>query len=159
MLKGVLGTFLAEPVNEVSAPALARERGLSVKEVKTSETPDFTSLVTLRLRCGKMITTEVAGTIVGKREPRLVRVDKFELEAVPEGFMLVLHNNDEPGVIGNVGLTLGEAHVNIAQFALARDRARGEALALVNVDTPASAEVLDRLRKLPNVRRVHQVAL
>jgi len=115
--------------------------------------------VTLRLRCGKMITTEVAGTIVGKREPRLVRVDKFELEAVPEGFMLVLHNNDEPGVIGNVGLTLGEAHVNIAQFALARDRARGEALALVNVDTPASAEVLDRLRKLPNVRRVHQVAL
>jgi len=159
VLKGVLGTFLAEPVNEVSAPALARERGLSVKEVKTSETPDFTSLVTLRLRCGKMITTEVAGTIVGKREPRLVRVDKFELEAVPEGFMLVLHNNDEPGVIGNVGLTLGEAHVNIAQFALARDRARGEALALVNVDTPASAEVLDRLRKLPNVRRVHQVAL
>ena len=159
VLKGVLGTFLAEPVNEVSAPALARERGLSVKEVKTSETPDYTSLVTLRLRCGKMITTEVSGTIVGKREPRLVRVDKFELEAVPEGFMLVLHNNDEPGVIGNVGLTLGEAHVNIAQFALARDRARGEALALVNVDTAASPEVLDRLRKLPNVRRVHQVAL
>jgi D-3-phosphoglycerate dehydrogenase len=159
VLKGVLGTFLAEPVNEVSAPALARERGLSVKEVKTSETPDFTSLVTVRLRCGKQLTTEVAGTIVGKREPRLVRVDRFELEAVPEGFMLVLHNNDEPGVIGNVGLTLGEAKVNIAQFSLARDKARGEALALVNVDSPASAEVLDRLRKLPNVRRVHQVAL
>jgi D-3-phosphoglycerate dehydrogenase/(S)-sulfolactate dehydrogenase len=159
VLKGVLGTFLAEPVNEVSAPALARERGLSVKEVKTTDTPDFTSLVTLRLRCGKMIAAEIAGTIVGKREPRLVRVDKFELEAVPEGFMLVLHNSDAPGVIGNVGLTLGEAQVNIAQFALARDRARGEAIALINVDSPASADVLDRLRKLPNVRRVHQVAL
>jgi D-3-phosphoglycerate dehydrogenase/(S)-sulfolactate dehydrogenase len=159
VLKGVLAAFLAEPVNEVSAPALARERGLSVKEVKTTDTPDFSSLVTLRLRCGKMITTEVAGTIVGKREPRLVRVDRFDLEAVPEGFMLVLHNNDQPGVIGNVGLTLGEAQVNIAQFALARDRARGEALALVNVDTPASPEVLDRLRRLPNVRRVHQVVL
>jgi D-3-phosphoglycerate dehydrogenase/(S)-sulfolactate dehydrogenase len=159
VLKGVLRTFLAETVNEVSAPALARERGLSVKEVKTSETPDFASLLTLRLRCGKMFTTEVAGTIVGKREPRLVRVDGLDIEAVPEGFMVVIHNNDAPGVIGNVGQTLGEAKVNIAQFALARDRARGEALALVNIDSPASAEVLDRLRKLPNIRRVHQVAL
>src|SRR5204863_7651439 len=144
VLKGVLGTCLAEPVNEVSAPALARERGLSVKEVKTSETPDFTSLVTLRLRCGKMITTEVAGTIVGKREPRLVRVDKFELEAVPEGAMLVMHNDDKPGVIGNVGRTLGEAQVNIAQFALSRDRKSGEALALVNVDGAAPPDVLAR---------------
>jgi D-3-phosphoglycerate dehydrogenase/(S)-sulfolactate dehydrogenase len=159
VLKGVLGTFLAEPVNEVSAPALARERGLSVKEVKTSETPDFASLVTVRLRCAKSMATEVGGTIVGKREPRLVRVGRFELEAVPEGFMLVLHNNDAPGVIGNVGATLGDAKVNIAQFALARDRALGEALALVNVDTQASAEVLERLRKLPNVTRVHQVSL
>ena len=159
VLKGVLGTFLAEPVNEVSAPALARERGLSVQEVKTSETPDFASLITVRLRCGKEVTTAVSGTIVGKREPRLVRVDKFELEAVPEGAILVMHNNDKPGVIGNVGRTLGEAQVNIAQFALARDRRSGEAIALVNVDTPAPPEVLDRLRRLPNVRSVHQVTL
>jgi len=159
VLKGVLGTFLAEPVNEVSAPALARDRGLSVQEVKTSDTPDFASLITVRLRCGKEVTTAVSGTIVGKREPRLVRVDKFELEAVPEGAILVMHNNDKPGVIGNVGRTLGEAQVNIAQFALARDRRSGEAIALVNVDTPAPPEVLDRLRRLPNVRSVHQVTL
>jgi predicted regulator of amino acid metabolism with ACT domain len=101
----------------------------------------------------------VAGTIVGKREPRVVRVDKFELEAVPEGAILVMHNEDKPGVIGNVGRTLGEAQVNIAQFALARDRKSGEALALVNVDGAAPAEVLERLRSLPNVRSVHQVTL
>ena len=159
VLKGVLGTFLAEPVNEVSAPALARERGLSVQEVKTSDTPDFASLLTVRLRCGKEMTTSVSGTIVGKREPRLVRVDKFELEAVPDGAILVMHNDDKPGVIGNVGRTLGEAQVNIAQFALARDRKSGEALALVNVDSVAAPDVLERLRKLPNVRSVHQVNL
>jgi len=159
VLKGVLGNFLAEPVNEVSAPALARERGLSVKEVKTSDTPDFASLVSVRLRCANGGSTEVAGTIVGKREPRVVRVDKFELEAVPEGAILVMHNDDKPGVIGNVGRTLGEAQVNIAQFALARDRKSGEALALVNVDGAASADVLDRLRGLPNVRSVVQVTL
>src|SRR3954463_12233291 len=90
VLQGVLGTFLAEPVNEVSAPALAKERGLSVAEVKTSDTPDFASLLTARLRCGGGAITEVAGTIVGKREPRVVRVDKFELEAVPDGAMIVL---------------------------------------------------------------------
>jgi D-3-phosphoglycerate dehydrogenase len=70
-----------------------------------------------------------------------------------------MHNDDKPGVIGNVGRTLGEAQVNIAQFALARDRKSGEALALVNVDSVAAQEVLDRLRKLPNVRNVHQVVL
>src|ERR1700682_5619479 len=70
VLKGVLGTFLAEPVKEVSATALAMARGLSVTEVKTSDTPDFASLVTARLRCGKELATEVAGTIVGKGEPR-----------------------------------------------------------------------------------------
>jgi len=88
-----------------------------------------------------------------------VRVDWLEIEAVPEGFIIVVHNDDAPGVIGNVGQTLGEAKVNIAQFALARDRARGEALALVNVDSAVGADVLDRLRKLPNVRRVHLIKL
>ena len=158
VLKGVLGTFLAEPVNEVSGPALAKERGLKVTETKTSETPDFASLVTVKLRC-KTASTELAGTIVGKREPRIVRVNAFELESVAEGNIVVVHNNDAPGVIGNVGHTLGEAKVNIAQFALARDKQKGEALALVNVDSPASPELLERLRKLPNINRVHQIVL
>jgi len=158
ILKGVLGNFLAEPVNEVSAPALARERGLAIAEVKTSDTPDFASLVTLRLRSGAQ-TTEVAGTIVGKREPRIVRVNRFPVEAAPSGTMLVMTNEDQPGVIGNVGHTLGEAQVNIAQFALARDGANGQALALVNVDGRASAEVLEKLRKLPHVLEVRQVFL
>ena len=158
VLKGVLGTFLAEPVNEVSGPALARERGLSVTETRTSDSPDFASLLTVRLRC-RTGTTELAGTIVGKREPRITRVNAFELEAVPEGAIVVVHNKDAPGVIGNVGHALGEAQVNIAQLALARDHERGEALALVNLDSPASAALLERLRGLPNVTRVHQVLL
>jgi D-3-phosphoglycerate dehydrogenase len=158
VLKGVLGTFLAEPVNEVSAPALAKERGLSVTQVKRNETPDFASLVTVRLAC-KPGVTEVSGTIIGKREPRIVRVNEFEVEAAPQGTMLVMVNHDKPGVIGNVGRTLGEAQVNIAQFALARDAQSGRALALVNIDTPAGADTLEKLRKLPHVLRVQQVVL
>jgi len=158
VLKGVLGTFLAEPINEVSAPALAKERGLSVTQVKSNETPDFASLVTVRLR-SKAGVTEVAGTIIGKREPRVVRVNEFEVEAAPQGTVLVMVNQDKPGVIGNVGRTLGEAQVNIAQFALAREAETGRALALVNIDGTASAETLERLRKLPNVLQVRQVVL
>ncbi|MFL5379598.1 MAG: ACT domain-containing protein, partial [Myxococcales bacterium] len=112
----------------------------------------------LRLRSGAH-TNEVAGTILGKREPRIVRVNRFEVEAAPSGTMLVMTNEDQPGVIGDVGHTLGEAQVNIAQFALARDGANGQALALVNVDGRASAEVLDRLRGLPHVLDVRQVFL
>ena len=158
VLKGVLGTFLAEPVNEVSAPALAKERGLSVTESKSNETPDFASLVTVRLRAKPGIT-EVAGTIIGKREPRIVRVNEFEVEAAPQGTLLVMVNQDKPGVIGNVGRTLGEAQVNIAQFALARVAETGRALALVNVDGTASPETLEKLRKLPHVLEVRQVVL
>ena len=95
----------------------------------------------------------------GKREPRLVRVDRFEMEAAPEGCMVILHNTDAPGVIGNVGQALGESKVNIAQFALARDKERKEALAVINVDSKVDEELLEKLRKLPHVRRVHQVVL
>src|SRR2546423_493557 len=158
VLKGVLGTFLAEPVNEVSAPALAKERGLSVTQSKSNETPDFASLVTVRLR-SKPGMTEVAGTIVGKREPRIVRVNEFEVEAAPQGTVLVMVNQDKPGVIGNVGRTLGEAQVNIAQFALARSARTGRALALVNIDGTATPDTLEKLRKLPHVLEVRQVVL
>jgi len=159
VLKGVLGHFLAEPVNEVSGPALAKERGLSVREIKTQESPDFASLLQVKLkgRGGKELL--VAGTIVGKREPRVVRMDAFEVEAVPEGSVIVLQNDDVPGVIGRVGLALSEGSVNIAGFALSRNRKSGEALALVNVDSPAGAETLQALRRVPHVRSVHQVHL
>ncbi len=157
VLKGVLGHFMAEPVNEVSGPALAKERGIIVREVKTPESPDYASLLQLRLR-GRGRELVVAGTIVGKRDPRVVRMDSFEVEAVPEGWVIVLQNDDVPGVIGRVGLALADGQVNIAGFALARNPRR-EALALVNVDTPAGHETLQSLRKIAHVRAVHQVHL
>ena len=158
VLKGVLGHFLAEPVNEVSGPALAKERGIHVREVKSHDSPDYASLLQVKLK-GRGKELVVAGTIVGKREPRVVRMDAFEVEAVPEGSVIVMQNDDVPGVIGRVGAALAEGNVNIAGFALARNRKSGEALALVNVDSPAPAETLAALRKIPHVRSVHQVHL
>jgi D-3-phosphoglycerate dehydrogenase/(S)-sulfolactate dehydrogenase len=158
ILKGVLKHFLDEPVNEVSAPALARERGLRVSERTVSDHSDFTSLIAVRLG-GPSGSLEVAGTIFGRRDPRIVRVGGFELEAVPEGHILAVHNEDKRGVIGNLGTTLADAGVNIARMQLARDPRRAEAFALVSVDSPAAPEVLARLRALPHVLSVTQVQL
>jgi (S)-sulfolactate dehydrogenase len=153
VLKGILKHIVMEPVNEVSAPALAKERGLAVREERIAESHDFASLLTVELK-GDDGGAVVAGTVFGRREQRVVRVNQFRLEAVPEGHIIVFENDDAPGVVGNLGTTLGQAGVNIARISLARDDDRSAAFSLVNVDSSPSAELLERLRRLPHVRWV-----
>ncbi len=157
-LVGLLRHFMDTPVNEVNAPAMARERGLAVKEVRSAEPHDYASLVTVRVS-GPGGEAHVAGTVYGKREARIVRVDGFRLEAVPEGQVILCENDDAPGVVGNLGTALGKAGVNIARISLSRLEDKSRAFAFLNVDSPPSAEVLDGLRKLPHVRVVRGIAL
>ncbi len=152
-LVGILRHFLATPGNEVSAPAVAQERGLAVREVRSAESHDYASLVTVRLR-GTGGETAVSGTVYGKRDARVVGVDGFRLEAVPEGHAVVFVNDDAPGVVGNLGTALGGAGVNIARISLSRLDDRSGAFSFVNVDAAPSAELLERLRRLPHVRWV-----
>jgi D-3-phosphoglycerate dehydrogenase len=88
-----------------------------------------------------------------------VRVDDFMLEAIPEGPTLLIHNHDRPGVVGQVGVLLGEAGVNISRMQLALVRERGEACMLVNVDTAPADAVLERLRDLPHMISAQLVEL
>jgi D-3-phosphoglycerate dehydrogenase/(S)-sulfolactate dehydrogenase len=155
-MKGLLKHFMDVPVNEVNAPAIARERGIGVREERTAESSDFASLLTLTVR-GQGGAATVAGTIFGKRDARIVRVNQFDIDAVPEGEVIAIENDDAPGVVGNLGTTLGSAGVNIARIALARDAATRTAFSLVNVDSPAGPEVLERLRKLPHIRSARQM--
>jgi len=158
VLKGLLSHFEDAPVNEVSAPAMAKERGISVREERTAGAQDYVSLLTVTVR-GEGGDAVVAGTVFGKREPRIVRVNQFRLEAVPEGQIILCENNDSPGVVGNIGATLGAAGVNIARISLSRDDTRTAAVSLLNVDSPPGADILERLRKLPHVRQVRHIAL
>ena len=153
VLKGILQHALDEPVNEVSAPAIAKERGLAVREEQLVESRDFVSLLTVELKSDAGHVA-VAGTVFGRREPRVVRVNQFRLEAVPEGHLILCENDDAPGVVGNIGGTLGEAGVNIARISLSREDDRSAAFSLINVDSPPPPELLERLRKLPHVRWV-----
>jgi len=88
-----------------------------------------------------------------------VRIDKFTLEAIPEGNMLVLYNFDKPGVIGNLGHTLGDNSINIARLQLSRQQVDGQALVVLSTDSTVPEDVLGKLRALPNVISVSQVEI
>jgi len=158
VLKGLLRQVLDPQVNEVSAPAIAKERGLVIREQLVAEPLDYASLLTVRLR-GKGGEVEVAGTVYGKNEARIVRVNRFRLEAEPEGVLILCENDDAPGVVGRIGTALGQAGINIANIYLARDAERKSAVSLINVDTAPTAAVLDELRGLPHLRRVTAIQL
>jgi D-3-phosphoglycerate dehydrogenase/(S)-sulfolactate dehydrogenase len=158
VLKGLLRHVLDQPVNEVSAPAIAKERGLVLREDLNPEAHDYVSQLTVTLR-GAAGEAAVAGTVFGRAELRIVRVNRFRLEAVPEGDIIMCENDDAPGVVGNLGTSLGAAGVNIARIYLSRDAERRSAFSLINVDSAPTTEVLEQLRQLPHMQRVTPVAL
>ncbi|MBI5048118.1 MAG: phosphoglycerate dehydrogenase [Deltaproteobacteria bacterium] len=150
VIKGLLDQVMDQQVNFVNAPFVARERGIKVVEMKTSRAIDFASSITIKVKT-KEEENLVEGALFGKKEPRIVRINKFFLDAVPEGYLLVLHNYDKPGVIGNVGTLLGTGNINIARLHLGRQAIGGEAVSVWNIDTPLPADLLSKLLKLPHM--------
>jgi D-3-phosphoglycerate dehydrogenase len=148
VLKGLLET-VTDRVNMVNAPVIARDHGIKVIESKASRSDDYASIITTRVR--GCLDRLIAGAVFHGTQPRIVRIDDFILEAIPEGHTLLLHNHDRPGVVGHVGTILGEAGVNISRMQLALQRERNEAAMLVNVDAAPSDAVMERLRTLPHV--------
>ena len=101
----------------------------------------------------------MAGTIFGRRDPRIVRINKFTVEVIPEGRMLVMFNCDKPGVIGNIGTTLGQNGVNISRLHLSREQVDGQAMVVLGTDSVVSPELLEKLRKLPNILSVTELEM
>jgi D-3-phosphoglycerate dehydrogenase len=153
VLLGVFRPMVSSGVTLVNARTLARERGVEVIESRSTRPRDFTSLLSVKLH-----TSEgerwVEGTVFETGSARLVLIDGVEVEAPLEGTLLVIHNNDQPGVIGAVGTLLGQHEVNIANFNLGRGDSG--AIGVVNVDEdPDNAikeDLLDEVRAIPAVR-------
>jgi D-3-phosphoglycerate dehydrogenase len=156
VLKGLLEP-VTDQVNMVNAPVIAQEHGIKVVESKASRSRDFASAISTRV--SGCIDRLIVGAIFHGGQPRIVRIDDFMLEAIPEGATLLLHNHDRPGVVGAVGQVLGEAGVNISRMQLALVRERNEAAMLVNVDTSPDEEVLEKMRSLPHVISAQLVEL
>jgi D-3-phosphoglycerate dehydrogenase len=158
VLVGILKSHMEDQVNDVNAPFIAKERGITFRESKITETADFTSLITLRAKAdGK--AHQVAGTLFGKKEPRLVSVNDYLVEAVPVGNILLIDTLDKPGVIGNIGDTLGKKEINIGNMQFGRDKMGGKSLCILHLDAIPSKDVLDALSRLPNVNSVKLIQL
>ena len=142
VLKGLLGAVRTEPVSYVNAPQLAAEAGIRVEESRVSEGQDYVNLVTIRGG-----DHAVAGTLFGLRdEARLVMIDDHTVDIPPARHMVVVRNDDRPGMIGMVGSLLGEAGVNISDMDVGRSPSGEAALMVISTDQPVPEDVLDRLR-------------
>jgi D-3-phosphoglycerate dehydrogenase len=158
LLKGLLTPMIGSMVNYVNAPHLVRERGIHVVEAKSSATDGFANMIRLSV-AGTDGERSVCGAVFSERDYRIVQVDGYHVEAIPEGHILVLHNDDRPGVIGFIGQILADARINIAMMNLSRRKIKGRAISLINVDSRIPEEVLDTLRSNEHILSAVQVKL
>jgi D-3-phosphoglycerate dehydrogenase len=157
LLKGLLSTVVPTTVNFVNARKILKERGIHVEESFEQECSDYHSLVELTLVGDE--TFSCSGTLFGKMEARLVKVDDFNMDAIPAGHLLYTKNIDQPGVIGSIGTLLGTYGVNIARMHLGRDPKKSEAIALMNVDSEPSESALQALRNTQGMLSVRAVKI
>jgi D-3-phosphoglycerate dehydrogenase len=158
ILKGLLTPFVGETVNYVNAPVMAKERGIKITESTSATHEDFANLLAITVR-SKMEQNTIAGTLFGRKELRIVKLNDFLIEAIPDGYILLVNNYDKPGVIGNLGGTLGSRNINIATMQFGRDRMGGNAISLLHLDAPLPPGVLGEILRLPNIISVRQIVL
>jgi len=157
ILTGFLRSAAGDDVNTVNVRAMAEGLGLEVREVKSSEQTDFNEWLHVAVFSGES-KTSAAGTFFG-HTPRLVRVNSRPVEATPSGILLVLENDDVPGIVGRLGTLLGSHKVNIAGMSLSRNEAGGRALTVLNLDTAPDQKILDELLAIGNVHTARVIQL
>lgn len=154
-LNGVLRPLLQD-VNMVSAPVIARQRGIRLEEVRRGQEGAYETYMRVTLTTERQ-SRSVAGTVFSDKRPRFIQIHGINLEAELTPHMLYTENNDKPGYIGAIGTVLGEAGLNIATFMLGREDAGGKAIALIGLDEEIGDAVLDKVCKLPNVMRANRL--
>ena len=157
VLKGFLSPVMSTTVNFVNAKKLLKERGIRVEESFEQECSDYNSSVELTVTGDEVFSC--SGTLFGKEEPRIIKVDHFTIDAMPSGALLYTKNVDQPGVIGSMGTLLGTHGVNIARMHLGRDPKKSQAIALINIDSEPSEAALTALRKTSGMLSVKAIKI
>jgi D-3-phosphoglycerate dehydrogenase / 2-oxoglutarate reductase len=158
LLKGLLTPILKDDVNFVNAPYIASARGIKIVESKTSTSEDFSSLIMCRVKSmeGENI---VSGTIFGKTLLRILRINNFYLEAIPEGHILLIRNQDVPGVIGSITSRLGVHKVNIGRMQVGQEKEKRQNVIFLTTDRAVSDAILEEIRALDNVYMARRIYL
>ncbi|MDC3418501.1 phosphoglycerate dehydrogenase [Aquibacillus salsiterrae] len=157
-IKGLLKRHLGEHVNDVNASYLAEKKGITVNEHKSSSTKGFTNLLTVEVKTSKS-TRKVAGTLLNGLGARIVQVDSYSVDVVPEGHLVFIHHKDQPGAIGRVGSLLAERDINIATMQVGRSDVGGDAIMMLTIDRLLEQDELDQLTKLTDIYGVTSIEL
>jgi D-3-phosphoglycerate dehydrogenase len=155
---GVMRCAFPENVTLVNARALASEKGIDVVESTSSAKVAFSNLMAIRLKTSER-DYSVAGTLFGRNHLRLVDVDGVEVDAIPQGHLLLVKNDDTPGVVGHLGQALGRRNINIARMTVGRKPGSGRAVMLIEVDNEVPPDVLAEVTTVPGVREARALKL
>ncbi len=159
LLKGLLTPVLGDTVTYVNAPMLAAERGIQVTQAKGLKTVAYTNLVSAQVTLEDGEDIVMAGTLLDHKEPHIVQINKYRLDFVPEGNLLLMGSYDKPGVIGRVGTLLAENNVNIASWHTGRAEPGGHTLTVLTLDQPLPEPVLEELQQQDFVRHAHMIEI
>jgi D-3-phosphoglycerate dehydrogenase len=155
-ISGLLKPALSE-VNMVNAPIVAKERGIRISEVRRDQEGAYEGYIKLTVTTDQQVRS-VAGTVFSNNRPRLIQIKNIDLDAEFAPHMLYITNEDKPGFIGRLGMLLGNAHVNIANFNLGRASRGADAICVVQVDERVPDSVLQEIRSLPWVKQARALA-
>ena len=158
LIKGVLSPILEEKINYVNAMFIAKERGINIVERKSDTIEDFANLIHVNVETDKT-KNSIMGTLFTKTEPRIVKINDFYVEAIPRGHMLVIYNNDVPGIVGHIGTVLANEDINIAGMTFGREKQGGKAITVLNVDSEVPKDVLQKIKKSKNINEVKYIKL
>lgn len=149
VLKGLLEPVLGAGVNYVNAPTIAKERKIKVIESKSKTVEGYSSQIAVKLSRGNEEKV-VSGAVVGK-EPRIVQINKFRIDVIPSGFMIVTKIEDRPNIIGPCCIVLGKNNINIAGMQVGRIKVGGEAIMVLSVDSEVGDDILDEIRSIDGI--------
>jgi D-3-phosphoglycerate dehydrogenase len=155
---GMFSGQFSTPVNSVNAENIAKKQGISLVESKCEQCQGYLSLLKVVGQCGDE-TVSLEGTLLGDCHPRLVSMNGFEIEVVPEGTLLVTRHDDKPGVIGAISTVLGKANVNISRMQVSVADAKQQAMAVISISQPLNAALLAELQAIPAIQRLTQIQL
>ena len=153
---GLLSPVLGETVNSINALDMIKERGIKLQEIQSGQEVEYVNRISLEIVTDKE-KFSMWGTLSSNNQPRIVKINKVYVEAIPSGTMLFINNNDKPGIVGAVGTILAEANINIAGITFGRESQGGLAVSVVNVDGEVPEAVVQKLRKTKNILLVKTV--
>ena len=156
LLQGILSLPYGEEVNMVNAGYLAKKRGIKVKESRAESPEDYTNLISVTTHSAKG-SHQLAGSLFAPREVRIVQVEGYHVDVIPQGHFLVINHHDRPGVIGEVGTLLGQRGINIATMQVGREELGGDAVMILSIDSVLTEDILAEIGRIKDIKSVRTV--